>query len=291
MGERQSTIDIICGAYDRLPGTEAKVADFVVRNASRVPFLSVREIAESSGTSAATVSRFVRHIGFDSFSDLRMTIASEEGDGSEGPRTPAAASVSTADVSGSLELILETKVSELRATAHGLDPTAVSRVVDLIQNADSVVFAAVGNSIPVCANLAFKLGQIGIRCQCPATTESMILASLSLRPTDVLVLVSSSGYSRRLETIIDNAEDSSTPVVLITSNPAAPFAPRADCVLHTVSREHALSSSQFSSHISADFVVEALFLLVMAGRSQALEHARMKHKSLGRDKMSTPTMS
>ena len=290
MGERQSTIDIICGAYDRLPGTEAKVADFVVRNASRVPFLSVREIAESSGTSAATVSRFVRHIGFDSFSDLRMTIASEEGDGGEGPRT-AAVSVSTADVSGSLELILETKVSELRATAHGLDPTAVSRVVDLIQNADSVVFAAVGNSIPVCANLAFKLGQIGIRCQCPATTESMILASLSLRPTDVLVLVSSSGYSRRLETIIDNAEDSSTPVVLITSNPAAPFAPRADCVLHTVSRDHALSSSQFSSHISADFVVEALFLLVMAGRSQALEHARMEHKSLGRDKMSTPTMS
>ena len=290
MGERQSTIDIICGAYDRLPGTEAKVADFVVRNASRVPFLSVREIAESSGTSAATVSRFVRHIGFDSFSDLRVTIASEEGDGGEGPRTPAA-SVSTADVSGSLELILETKVSELRATAHGLDPTAVSRVVDLIQNADSVVFAAVGNSIPVCANLAFKLGQIGIRCQCPATTESMILASLSLRPTDVLVLVSSSGYSRRLETIIDNAEDSSTPVVLITSNPAAPFAPRADCVLHTVSRDHALSSSQFSSHISADFVVEALFLLVMAGRSQALEHARMEHKSLGRDKMSTPTMS
>ncbi|WP_455136097.1 MurR/RpiR family transcriptional regulator [Thermophilibacter sp.] len=290
MARQLGTIDTICAGYDQLPVTEKRVADFILQNRSDVPHLSVRDIAKLSQTSSATVSRFVRHVGFESFASMRLAIASEQVAGDDAI-PEAATEISSENIGGSLEYILETKVQELRATVSQLETGSLERALDLIRACDTLYFAAVGNSIPVCANLAFKLGQIGQRTVCPATTESMILASLSLRRTDVLFVVSASGYSRRLETIIDNAEDSGTPVIFVTSNPASTLAARSDVVLATVSRDQLLAGGQFSSHVTPDFVTEALFLLLFAGAGDAREHARMERKSLGKDKESIPTFN
>lgn len=289
MARQLGIVDTVCSSYEQLSEMERRVADFILQNVSEVPRLSVREIARISQTSSATVSRFVRHLGYESFSSFRLAVASEQG--FEEEALESVTEISPDNVTGSVEYVLETKIQELRSTASQLSPTSVERVVELIKRSDTVHFAAVGNSIPVCSNLAFKLGQIGIRCVCPPTTESMILASLSLRRTDVLFVVSSSGYSRRLETIVDNAEDSGTPVVLLTSNPSSELAERAEVVLNAVSRDQLLAGKQFSSHVSSDFVTEMLFLLVFAAGGDAREHARIERKSLGKDKESTPTFS
>ena len=290
MARQLGTIDTICACYDQLPDMERRVADFILQNRADVPHLSVRDIAKDSQTSGATVSRFVRHAGFDSFASMRLAIASEQAAGDDSV-AEAATEISPRNIVGSLEYILETKVQELRSTVSQISADALERALDLIRACDTLCFAAVGNSIPVCANLAFKLGQIGRRAVCPTTTESMILASLSLRRTDVLFVVSASGYSRRLETIIDNAEDSDTPIVFVTSNPSSSLAARADVVLPVASRDQLLAGGQFSSHVSPDFLVEALFLLLYASADDAREHARMERKSLGRDKESTPTLN
>lgn len=290
MARQLGTIDTICACYEQLPDMERRVADFILQNRVDVPRLSVRDIARGSQTSGATVSRFARHAGYDSFASMRLAMASEQATGDDAD-AEAATEITPANIPGSLEYILETKVQELRGTVSQLEAGSLERALDLIRACDTLYFAAVGNSIPVCSNLAFKLGQIGRRTVCPATTESMILASLSLRRTDALFIVSASGYSRRLETIIDNAEDSDTPVIFVTSNPASSLAVRADVVLSTVSRDQLLAGGQFSSHVTPDFVVEALFLLLFASNDDAREHARMERKSLGKDKESMPTFS
>ena len=155
----------------------------------------------------------------------------------------------------------------------------------------NILFAAVGNSIPVCSNFAFRLGQIGISANCPVNTELMILASLSLHRNDLVVIVSSSGYSHRLETIIDNAEDSGTPILFITSNPTSILAQRSNVVLTAVSRDQLLTGSQFATHVPEDFIVETLFMFLLAHGKNVYEHVRMERKSLGRDKENTPTFS
>lgn len=290
MARQLGIIDTICASYEQLSETERRVADFMLQNRSEVPHLSVRDIAHGSQTSGATVSRFVRHVGYESFADLRLVIASEQGTTDDAP-FEAATEISCDNIKGSVEYILDTKIQELRTTVSQLDVQTVERAVELLRSSDSVFLAAVGNSIPVCSSFAFKLGQIGVRSVCPATTESMILASLSLRRTDVLFVVSASGYSRRLETIMDNAEDSGTPIVFVTAHPTSELALRADVVLNAVSRDQVLAGSQFSSHVSADFVMETLFLLLYAGEEDAREHARIERKSLGKDKESTPTLN
>lgn len=291
MSRQPETIDVICSCYEQLSDMERRVADFILQNRADVLHLSVRDIAKGSKTSSATVSRFVRHVGYDSFFDMRLALARAQLGADDDAVAEAATEITPANIPGSLEYILETKVQELRNTVSRLEPDALERALDLIRACDALYFAAVGNSIPVCANLAFKLGQIGRRAVCPSTTESMILTSLSLRRTDALFVVSASGYSRRLETIIDNAEDSDTPIIFVTSNPSSSLARRSDVVIPVASHDQLLAGGQFSSHVAQDFVVEALFLLLFVSTQDVRERARIERKSLGKDKESMPTFS
>ncbi|MCC6102450.1 MAG: MurR/RpiR family transcriptional regulator [Olegusella sp.] len=290
MNSYSNSIDAICAAYDSLSDTEKRVADFIIQNSDDVAKFSVREIATQSKTSSATVSRFVRHIGYESFSELRLAIATDQSN-SNSSDDDGVTEISLDNIEASINYILDNKIQELTGTAEQLNSSRVKKVIDLIVESDEILFAAVGNSIPVCSSLAFKLGQIGLRANCPTTTESMILASLSLRRDDLLFVVSSSGYSHRLETIVDNAEDSGTPIIFVTTNPASMLAKRADVVLTAVTRDQLLTGPQFSTHVAEDFIVETLFMFILASRKYAREHARMEQKSLGRDKETTPTFS
>lgn len=287
---RASTIDTILGSYEQLSDVERRIGDFIVKNVAEIPHLSVREIAEGSGTSSASVSRFVRRVGYQSFSDLRLAVTEQLAVTVRKEGANAAQAVSMDDLEGSVNLVLATKITELEATVRGLDPSRLRQAVSLIRSADSVVFGAAGNSINVCANLSFKLGQIGIRTVCPPNTDSMVLASLALGPRDVLVLVSASGRSRRLQTAIDNAEDAGCATLIITSSPASPLARRCDVVLDAVSRDHLLGMEHFSSTLSAVFVADLLFALVLSQDVDPAERATLEFKSLGHDKSATPPL-
>lgn len=285
-----NTIDSICASYDGLSDTEKKVADFIVQNIDEVARSSVRSIAAQSGTSGATVSRFVRHIGYESFSELRLAIASDQAGAVQDDET-AVTEISLDNIDASIDFILKSKMRELSGTAAQMNADKVRKAVDLIMGSDNILFAAVGNSIPVCSSFAFRLGQIGIRANCPVSTEMMILVSLSLHRNDLVVIVSSSGYSHRLETIVDNAEDSGTPILFITSNPTSVLAQRSDVVLTAVSRDQLLADSRFATHVPEDFIIETLFMFLLKHGKNVREHVRMERKSLGRDKEYTPTFN
>ena len=258
-----------------------------MKNASDIAQLSVRDIAQQSNTSGATVSRFVRHIGFDTFADLRLALARD--DVRDEIQNTEQSVISFDNIPGSIELILSNRIQELKGTASQLTSEILSRAVGLITTSDTILFAAVGNSIPVCSNAAFKLGQIGVRANCPSTTESMVLSSISLKRNDLLILLSTSGYSKRLETIVDNAEDSGTPIIMVTANPEAVLASRCDLVINTISRDQVLSGTQFPSHVAQDFVMESIFALVLAQSKTGLIQAKVERKSLIEDK-NTPSV-
>lgn len=282
MNSKAGVVDTILSWYPQLSDAEQRIADFILKKASDIAQLSVRDIAQQSNTSGATVSRFVRHIGFDTFADLRLALARD--DVRDDIQNTEQSVISFDNIPGSIELILSNRIQELKGTASQLTSEILSRAVSLITTSDTVLFAAVGNSIPVCSNAAFKLGQIGVRANCPATTESMVLSSISLKRNDLLILLSTSGYSKRLETIVDNAEDSGTPIIMVTANPEAVLASRCDLVINTISRDQVLSGTQFPSHVAQDFVMESIFALVLAQSKTGLIQAKVERKSLIEDK-------
>src|SRR5512139_4162895 len=62
-------------------GALRRVAEHVLTDPAGASRATIVELAERSGTSPATVTRFCRAIGFEGYSDLRIGIAGETGRG------------------------------------------------------------------------------------------------------------------------------------------------------------------------------------------------------------------
>lgn len=65
--------------YALLLPTEKRIADYILKNSSRAGALSIAEIAENSGASKATVTRFCKRLGFNGFKDFRISAIKDAG--------------------------------------------------------------------------------------------------------------------------------------------------------------------------------------------------------------------
>lgn len=281
MKPKGSVINDICSLYDRLSDSERQIADFVMAHQAEIPSMTTREIATGSETSAATVSRFVRHLGYENFTELRSSMQRENG--ADAARMPSTV-ISLNAPRAAMETVLMAKNRELLDTLNLIDEAELVNAVHLIEQSVSIVFGAVGNTIPSALSASFLLAQLGLRTSCAPTTEAMMLSTLSLTPRDVLVFLSKSGHSKRLNQMMDNAKDSDTPTIVITNMPDSPLARRATCVLHAATRDKMLNSDLPFSHNSINFIVEVLFLLLCSDVPNFPAQAGLLWKSLGEDK-------
>ena len=66
--------------YNTLSKTQKVIADFILQNASRIPLLSITEVARACNTSETTVMRFLKKLDYNSYQVFRVNIAQETTD-------------------------------------------------------------------------------------------------------------------------------------------------------------------------------------------------------------------
>ena len=175
--------------------SEQRIVDYILEHQSEAPRLTAAQLSRAAATSEATVSRFCRKLGFGSFRSFQFSLARDlESQRNEGLTDE----VSLDNMEQSLKNILAAKVSELNATIDGIDHDTLTAVVHAFKNAGAIEFAAVGNTNAVALDATFKFSQLGLRCMASTISETSIGFALTLRPGDVIVLISNSGKSRRL---------------------------------------------------------------------------------------------
>ena len=161
MSEARSVLGVICSAYDSFFEAEKKIADYIMEHKEQAVDMTVGELAKASGTSDATVSRFCRRCGFKGFQNLKLTLAREILE-EEHQSQEVTNDIDRTDLEQSLKNILANKIAELTETIKMMDIKNLEVILDKLEHARMVQLAAVGNTIPVALDGAFKLNQLGI---------------------------------------------------------------------------------------------------------------------------------
>jgi DNA-binding MurR/RpiR family transcriptional regulator len=280
-----SVINAVIAAYDSLSPSEKLIANYILEHRNHVVSMTAREIAEASNTSTTTMSRFVRSLGFSSFAQLRYTLARNETDGAiASDSADAKSGLSMNRMDSFIDSVLKYKIEELSNTAAFMKTSKFAEAVDLIREANMTVFAGVGNTISVAQNAAFKLTQVGYLATAPSSSDGSSLMATTLTDRDCLVVISSSGFSKRLVTVMDNAIDSGTPTIMITDNEDSELAKRADILLKTASRDRMLARDLRFSQNSINFVIELLTLALFHSSNDADERVHLFEKAAGFDR-------
>ena len=156
----KSVLNQICTLYDSFFETEKKIGDYIIRNPKDIVDVTVGELEVKCQVSEASISRFCKKIGLKGFHHLKISIAKELVNREDNEEYSN--DISIDNKKQSLKSILANKVAELTQTVSMMDTDNLDEILNKINNARSVLFAAVGNTIPVAMDGAYKLNQIGI---------------------------------------------------------------------------------------------------------------------------------
>ena len=281
MEEAKSVIGVICSSYDSFFDSEKKIANCIMERKREVVDMTVAELAQASGASDASVSRFCRRCCFKGFHQLKMTLAREL---SEESQASVGNDISRRDIGQSLQNILANKTEEIRQTVAMMDPENLDRILDIIQKARMVQLVAVGNTIPVALDAAFKFNQLGIPAATGTILETQTAYAFNLGKKDVIIAISNSGVSRRLIRILEGASGNGVTVISITNNPESPVAKLSDYHITTATREKLLREDFLFSRVPATMVIEILYLLLSVSIRGAEENVRRHETAIMEDK-------
>lgn len=281
MDEVKSVIGVICSSYNSFFDSEKKIANCIMERKGEVVDMTVAELAKASGASDASVSRFCRRCGFKGFHQLKMTLAREI---AEEAQIPVSNDLSRRDIGQSLQNILANKVEELKQTVAMMEPKNLDRILDVLQQARSVQLAAVGNTIPVALDAAFKFNQLGIPTVTGTILETQMAYAFNLGKKDVLMAISNSGVSRRLIRMLEGVRENGVTVIAVTNNPDSPVAQLADYHITTATREKLLREDFLFSRVPATMVIEILYLLLSVSIKNAGEHVKRHEMAIVEDK-------
>lgn len=264
-----SVINQICASMDSFFDTEKKIGDYIVRNPKKVVDMTVGELAKECGVSEASVSRFCKRIELKGFHHLKISLARELVDAKDDGEISGHISVD--DMEGSLRGILSNKMEELRQTVAMIDREKLKKILDVINNADTVLMAAVGNTIPVAMDGAYKLNQIGVRAMSTPIWETELGYSYNLTDKDVVVAISNSGESTGVIQILEAAKSRGAVAISITNNDRSSVAELSTYHITTATREKLFLDGYCFSRVSATMVIEIIYLLLASMRKESYE--------------------
>jgi len=226
-----SEASVILAQIQRARGTlsraEAQVAEHVLARPRSVLNDPIAEIARAAGVSQPTVIRFCRSLGYEGLSDFKLRLASG---------LTGTVPITHTQVTGE-DTMLELGVKVLGNTASAvlqlrdhLNRDTIDRAVDLLTAADRVEFYAIGHYGVVADDAQFKFLRFGVPSSSVTDPRRQMLTASVLRPSDVAVIISSSGRADDLLAVADRAHARGAAVVAITAS-QSPLAKKADATL------------------------------------------------------------
>lgn len=283
MGKKEkSPLDMILNVYDNLHDAEKKIADFVIGNQAKVVDMIVSELSKSSGVSEATVVRFCKKCGFKGYHHLKIQLAKEMVE--EQDRNISNV-ISIDNISQSLQNILANKVEEMKQTISMINADNLKSILNIIKKSRVIQFVALGNSIPIALDATYKFNQLGIRAVTNTIFETQLALAYTLTFEDTVFVVSSSGASKKLLTLVDIANQQGANTICITNHDTSPLALKCKYQLNTYTREKLFLSEYTFTKIPATIIIEILFLLLVSYKEDAYSCISKHESSMADDKI------
>lgn len=263
--DREVKMPILASAYNGLTKGEKIIADYIMRNTSTIMEQTISDLAENTGKSEITVSRFCKKLGYNGLQSLKIALAADMG-------MAGAAECGRIEYDDNYDKITQKlfrNIGEgLKDTIKLLDFEAVEKAVEVLVAAKRVAVYGFGNSATVCRDIETRFLQFGIPVQAYADAHQQITSASLLTEDDAVIVVSHTGTMAPLLEAVRCAKDNGATILLITGHVKSPLAKLADISLHGVGREIDCMSEAISSRLIHMAITDVLYLGIFRSMAQ-----------------------
>ena len=247
-----------------MPEALARIAETILADPETAAHASIVDLAERSGTSTATVTRFSRALGFKGYANLRVAVATETGRAEQARwETDISGDINPGDQTEKvLDIITAADTRAIQATAAGLDTDAIERVAAAIAGAGRVEIFGLGSSGTAGREMAFRLERIRVPVWSRSDTHAALTNAALLGPGDVAIGLSHSGRTVEVIETLAEAADHGALTVAVTSFGRSPLAEVADVVFTTSVHETTFRLAALSALHSQLLILDLIYVAV-----------------------------
>jgi len=206
-----------------LTSTERKLAEFVLEFPGELASYTAGELADLAGVSNATVSRFIRRLGYSSYEDARRHVRQEKESGSPLFQSAAASRKG----GGLVARHLQHSQANLAQTFAGLSDKQVNEIVKAMIAAPQVLIFGSRSSHGFAVYLRWQIIQVLPRViAIPGAGETLAEQLVGLAPRDCVVVFGTRRQSRFMSAVLDAARKAKARILFI-SDQSSPDYPHA----------------------------------------------------------------
>lgn len=264
------SIDIISCITDRfveLTATEKRIAQFILDDVQFASTLPIAEMANLTGTSQASITRFARAIGCKDVRELKVKLAQSLAVGQR-------FILDVPDLDG-VQGIYETIINVLDINRRALNPDSLKKVVGWLSNARQILAIGMGGGSTICAQeVQYRLFRLGLPVVSQSDGLLVRMMCSAVAPNDVVLALSLGGYTPEIIESVAIARQYGAKVIAITTQDS-PLAANADIVLPLIVRENDYIFKPSTSRYAMLAMIDVLATeLAMANKTQAKDRLR-----------------
>ena len=238
--------------------SDTALANFIALHIDQFMHMTILDLANATGLSEITISRFCKKLGLAGIHALKINLAyiqpSELTTHSSAALNPEVAPQAAALLGAQLGAnqraftpedstqqicteVFATISAGLTQTLNLLDYDAIDQAAELINQSTRLLFFGFGNSSVVCHDLGTRFARFGISCEIVSDLHQQMTIAAVCGAETVILAVSFSGSSLHLDEVLQLARSRGAKVILFTSYKNSAIAQQADVVLMGVCPE------------------------------------------------------
>lgn len=263
--DSKKCFDIIKSVYNSLNDTQKKVAKYILENPRDIIHFSITELAENSMVSEATVSRFSKRLGFKGYQDLKINLAASFVQPMENIHEEIN---KEDDMYMIMFKILNANKASLESTYKLNDEKVISDAVNVLTNANQIMFFGMGGSASLAEDAYHKFIRTGITCFTQSDSHWQAMYASLADENSVMILFSNSGSNKSLMDIIEIGRKNNVKIISIVGNEKSPIARVSDIVLVAYAKGSNFRGEAMESRISTLMLIDYLFVGVAIRRQK-----------------------
>ncbi|WP_106460907.1 MurR/RpiR family transcriptional regulator [Anaerococcus sp. Marseille-P3915] len=239
--------------------SEKEIINYILNNYREVIREDVRTLAEKTFSSASTIVRMCKKLGYTGFADMKNELIYEVALTESNKKQLNKNVGDTHNVSDTIEMILEKTQTSLTNTSKLQNEEDILQVLDLIENSENINLFGMGSSLLAARDMKQKFLRVGKVLNIDDDWHIQYLFAKNSDPTTLAIIFSYSGNTKEIIDCVKVLKQNSSKIVAITGFLNSYVAKNSDIILQVAPSENIPRPGAFSSRISQLHIIDILY--------------------------------
>ncbi len=218
--------------FSKLTKSEKRIANYFNKYQDEAAFLAAGEIAHRLNLSEATLVRFARSLGFDSYPAMRTVLQDNFRHRVTHSNRLRSRLTELRESGGIFERLVTSEIDYLTEALQSVDRNALDAAVELLRTRSRVFVFGIGPSISLVDLLEIRLTRSAKHVISLKTSGREVLEPLLLmNKDDLLIVIGFYNMTPNLQMALEHANKNKTPVILVTDTLGPLIKDKVDVIL------------------------------------------------------------